>query len=118
MHLMSLLNAPLRTLSVWVRTVRSMSTWSFGSVLTKSTKVRAGTVVDPSSLIFAPIQQVIPSSRLVAERRSWPFSAAKSTFPRTGSVLRGATARETMLRPRAKFSCRQETFIRDKSLER
>jgi hypothetical protein len=29
----------------------------------------------------------------------------------TGNVLRLATARPTILRPLAKFSCKQETFI-------
>jgi hypothetical protein len=52
---------------------------------------------------------------LVAESRSRPLSVAKRMLPRTGSVLRGATARATTLNPRAKFSCRQETFMMDES---
>jgi len=74
-------------------------------------KVRAGTVVAPSSSTLAPIQQLIPTSRLVAESFSRPASVARSTLPSTGSVERGETARPTMLRPFARFSCRQETFI-------
>jgi hypothetical protein len=73
--------------------------------------VLAGTVVDPSSRIFAPIQQVIPNSRFVAERLRRPSSVAINTFPKTGRVLRGETARETMLKPWARFSCNTDTFI-------
>jgi hypothetical protein len=75
--------------------------WVFagGIVLTRSVKVLDGTVVDPSSSIFAPIQQVIPNSRLVADRRNLPSSVATRILDRTGRVLRGETARDTMLRP-------------------
>jgi hypothetical protein len=68
-------------------------------------------VVEPSCSIFAPIQQVMPSSRLVAESRSRPSSVAISTFESTGRVLRGETARETRLNPRARLSCKTVTFI-------
>ena len=98
-------------LSVWRRT-RSISTLSCGKVLTRSTRVLAGTVVAPSSSILAPIQQVMPSSRLVADSFSRPLSVASRMLPSTGRVLRAATARETTLRPLAKFSCRQDTFMR------
>jgi hypothetical protein len=73
--------------------------------------VRAGTVVEPSSSILAPIQQVMPSSRLVADKRNRPSSVAIRTFAKTGSVLRGDTARETILSPRARFSCSTDTFM-------
>ena len=82
-----------------------------GMVLTRSVKVRAGTVVDPSSSIFAPIQQVMPNSRLVAESLKRPSSVATRMFDRTGRVLRGDTARDTILNPWARFSCRTVIFI-------
>ena len=99
MHLRSVLEVPQRTFKVCVRTFRLISTCLSVRVVTSSVKVRAGTVVEPSSWILAPIQQVMPSSRLVAERRSRPSSVATSTLASTGSVLRGETARETMLKP-------------------
>src|SRR3990172_9611307 len=68
-------------------------------------------IISPGSSILAPIQHVIPNSRLVADRRSRPSSVAISTFPRTGKVLRGATALATLPRARDRFSWRQETFI-------
>src|SRR3990172_2758876 len=111
MQLISVLDAPQRTLSFWVRTFRCISTRSLGKVDTRSVNVRAGTVVEPSSSTFAPIQQLIPTSRLVAESRRRPSSVATRTFASTGSVLRGLTARETMFRPCAKFSCKTETFM-------
>src|SRR3990172_7421431 len=111
MHLMSLVNGPQTTCRLCVRTEKSMSTLSLGNVFTRSTNVRAGTVVAPGSSILAPIQHVIPNSRLVADRRSRPSSVAISTFPRTGKVLRGATALATLPRARDRFSWRQETFI-------
>src|SRR3990172_852096 len=111
MHLMSLVNGPQTTCRLCVRTENSMSTRSLGKVFTRSTNVRAGTVVAPGASILAPIQHVIPSSRLVADRRSRPSSVASSTFPRTGSVLLGATARATLPRARDRFSWRQETFM-------
>jgi hypothetical protein len=52
----------------------------------------------------AGIQQVIPNSKLVADRRKRPSSVATKMFDKTGSVVRGETARETILNPRAKFS--------------
>src|SRR3970040_961582 len=102
MHLTSLLNAPPRTLSDWVRTVRDMSIWPEGKAPTMSAKVLAGTVVEPSSSNFAPIQQVIAISRLVAERRRRELSVAIRMLLRTGRVLREATARLTMLNPLAR----------------
>ena len=101
MPLISVVELPQRTLSVWVRGLRVSATASLGRVLTRSTIVRAGTVMEPSSVIWQGIQQVMPSSRLVALRRRRPSSVASSTLPSTGKVVRGATARETMLRPRA-----------------
>ena len=111
MHLRSVFEAPQRTFKVWVRTLSDISTCLSASVPTSSVKVRAGTVVEPSSWILAPIQQVMPSSRLVAERRKRPSSVATNTLASTGRVLRVDTARETMLRPWARFSCRTDTFI-------
>ena len=111
MHLISVFELPQRTFRLWVRTLSDISTRSLGRVLIRSVKVRAGTVVEPSSSILAPIQQVMPSSRLVADRRRRPSSVATRTFESTGRVLRGETARETMLRLCARFSCRTETFM-------
>ena len=115
MHLMSVVEVPQRRLRVWVVEFRLRFTCSGGRVLTRSAKVRAGTVVEPSSSILAPIQQVMPSSRLVADRRSRPSSLAIRTFESTGSVLRGETARETVLNPRARLSCKTATFIAQSS---
>src|SRR3990170_1246737 len=111
MHLMLLSKAPARTLRVWVRRVSSISTRSAGRVLTRSTNVLAGTVVAPSSATLAPIQQVIPNSRLVADSRKRPSSVATKTLPSTGRVLRGEMARATMLRPLDRFSCRTESYM-------
>jgi len=52
----------------------------------------------------AGIQQVMPNSKLVAESRKRPSSVAIKMFDKTGNVLREETARETVLRPRARFS--------------
>src|SRR3990170_2574306 len=118
MHLMSLRNEPHSMCRVCVRTTRAISTLSLGMVLTRSTSVAAGAVVEPSSSTLAPIQQVIPISRLVAERRRRPPSVASRILLSTGSVLRREAARLTTPRPRARFSCRQETFIAADSSER
>ena len=115
MHLISVLEAPQRTFRVWVAVARLRLTCSCGNVPTRSKKVRAGTVVEPSSSILAPIQQVMPSSRLVAERRKRPSSLATSTLESTGSVLRGETARETMLSPWDRLSCKTVTFMAQSS---
>ena len=82
-----------------------------GVVTTDRGTVRAGTVVEPSCSMRAVIQHVMPSSRLVAESRKRPSSEATRMFDRTGSVDRGDTARETMPRPWARFSCKTVTFI-------
>ena len=77
---------------------------SLGSVPTKSINVFAGSVVDPPSWTFAPIQQVIPISRLVADNLSPDLSVERSTLPNTGRVLLEATARPTILKPLVMFS--------------
>ena len=58
----------------------SMSMRSFPRELTKSASNRAGTVTDPSSSTIAPTQVVMAISRLVADSRSIPWSAASNTF--------------------------------------
>ena len=63
----------------------------------------------------APIQQVMTISRLVAESLRRPLSTASRTLPSTGRVDRGLTARPTVLRPLARFSCRQEIFMTARS---
>jgi hypothetical protein len=65
----------------------------------------------PSSSTFAPIQQVITISKLVADKRKRFSSVANKILPKTGKVERVLTARPTMLNPFAKFSCKQDTFI-------
>ncbi len=93
-----------RRCRVWVRTVNSMSMRSAGRLLTNSLNSLAGMVVDPSSSTLAPIQQLMPISRLVAARRSWPSLASSKMLPKTGNVLRDETARLTIDRPLARFS--------------
>ena len=114
-HLISVFEGPQCTFNVWVDVFRFRLTCSAGRVPTRSEKVRAGTVVEPSSSILAPIQQVMPSSRLVADRRIRPSSLAIRTFESTGRVLRGETARETVLNPRARLSCKMVTFMAQSS---
>ncbi len=97
-------NRPHLRFSVCVRTTSSMSTRSAGSAPTRSTNVRAGTVVAPSSSTFAPIQQVMPISRLVAESFKRPWSVASRMLLSTGNVERVATARPTTDKPLARFS--------------
>ena len=99
-------------LSSWVRTLNSISMRSAGKELTKSMSRRAGTVIAPSSSTWAPIQQLIPISRSVAESLRRPSSVANMTLLSTGSVLRVATARPTVANPLARFSCKQDTFIK------
>ncbi len=111
MPLMSKLDVPLRMLSDWVRVVRDRLTLSPGRVLIRSAKMRAGTVMLPSSSICAPIQQVIPSSRLVAEMRRRPSSVAIRMLLRTGRVLRGDTALDTTPSPWANCACDTVSFI-------
>ena len=67
--------------------------------------------MEPSSSILAPIQVVIPNSRLVADKRKRPSSDAIKTFAKTGNVLRGETARETIPKPWAIFSCNTDIFM-------
>src|SRR5690242_13282734 len=81
-----------------------------GSVLTKSVSRRDGLVVPPSSWMLAGTQQVMPISRLVAERRRRPFSAASRILERIGSVLRVETAWLTVESPRARSCCLQVSF--------
>jgi hypothetical protein len=111
MHFKSVFEVPDTMFKVCVRTLRDISTCWSESVPTNSVNERAGTVVEPSSSILAPIQQVIPNSRLVAERRSRPSSVATSTFDKTGKVLLGDTALDTIFSPWARVSCRTETFM-------
>ncbi len=111
MHLISLLDAPDCTCRLWVCVSSISCTWSPGRALIRSPNVRAGAVVEPSCSMRAGIQQVIPISKLVAESRRRPSSVAINTLASTGNVLRGETARETMLNPRARFSCRTVTFM-------
>jgi len=75
-----------------------------GSELTKSVSRRAGIVMAPSSSTWAPIQQVSAISRFVADSFKRPPSVAMRTCPVIGSVVRVATARPTVLSPRARFS--------------
>ena len=58
-------------------------------------------MTDPSSSTIAPIQVVMAISRLVADSRNIPWSAASSTFWVPGSVARLATARPTTPSPSA-----------------
>ena len=74
-----------------MRVVRDKLTFPPGSVLIRSEKIRAGIVTLPSSSISAPIQHVIPNSKLVADRRNRPSSVAIKILLSTGSVLRGDT---------------------------
>src|SRR5687768_201173 len=111
MHLISFVEVPPRTFSVCVDVSSFNNTWSPGNVPTTSEKVRAGTVVEPSSSMRAAIQHVMPISRFVAERRKRPSSEAINMLASTGSVLRGETALETIPRPRARFSCRTVTLM-------
>src|SRR5690606_15786854 len=102
---------PQRTFKVWVRSFKLNSIRSAGKVPTRSEIVLAGTVIAPSSSIFALIQQEIPNSRLVAERRIRPSSVAINTFASTARVLRGETARETVLKPCANSCCETDAFM-------
>src|SRR5512147_3046721 len=81
-----------------------------GSELTNSVKRRDGLVVAPSSWILAGTQQVMPISRLVAERRRRPFSAESRMLERIGRVLRVETAWLTVESPRARSCCLQVSF--------
>ena len=83
------------------------SIWSSGRETTKSVRRRAGTVTDPSSSTLPPIQVVMAISRLVAVSLMRPSSVVMRTFCVTGSVLRVATARPTVLRALLRFSCKQ-----------
>ena len=87
-----------------------MSDIAAGSAPTRPPNVGAGTVVAPSSSTLAPIQQVMPISRLVAESFNRPWSVASRMLLSTGSVERVATARPTIDRPLARFSRRQLTL--------
>ena len=89
-----------------MRSGTSIETVAGGNCVTKSVISRAGTVVAPSSSIFAPIQVLMEMSRSVAERRSRPPSVAINMFDVMGSVERAATARPTTASPRWRFSCR------------
>ena len=101
--------------TVLVRTLSAMSIGPAGSELTKSVNSLAGTVIAPSSSIFAGTQQFTPISRLVAVSFSRPPSVLTRTFPRIGRVPRVETPRPTIERPRVRFSCRQLTFTRSPS---
>jgi len=111
-------SSPLRFASVvalfrWIVLVRTFSAISIGPggrEFTKSVKSFAGTVIAPSSSIFAGTQQLTPISRFVAVSLSRPLSVLRSTLPRMGSVPLVETPRPTIDRPRARFSCRQLTF--------
>jgi hypothetical protein len=82
-----------------------------GNDATKSVRSLAGTVISPSSVTLPGTQQLIPISRLVAVSLSPAFSVLRSTFARTGRVARLLTARLTVARPRARFSCITEMFM-------
>ncbi len=100
-----------RILSVWVASSSCISIRSGGKELTNSVNRRAGTVIAPVFSTLAPTQQLIPSSKLLADNFNCPLSVANKTFDSTGSVLRLATTRPTILKPLARFSCKQETFM-------
>ncbi len=61
---------------------------------------KAGTVVAPSSSIFAPIHALMEISRSVAASFRRPRSVWRRTLAVIGSVERAATARPTIDRPR------------------
>ena len=90
---------------------RLRETFSFGSELMKSERIRAGTVMAPSSSTFAPIQWTIATSRLVVASFSRPWSVDNNTLLVMGSVVRTATARLTTPKPLLIFSCKQVTFM-------
>ena len=98
-------------LRVCVRSDNSMSICPAGNEFTNSVRSRAGTVILPSSSTRAPIQQLMPISKLVAASRNRPPSDSSRMLARTGSVDLLATARPTVTRPLARFSCRQLIFI-------
>ncbi len=81
-----------------------MSILSLGSEVMNSLSNLAGTVVAPSSSIFAPTQHEIAISRLVAASFKRPSSVEMSTLEVIGRVERTAAARPTTLKPLARFS--------------
>src|SRR5687767_271419 len=83
----------------------------FGRDATRSVRSFAGTVISPSSVTLPGTQQLIPISRLVAVSLSPEFSVLSSTLASTGRVARLLTARLTVPRPRARFSCITEMFM-------
>ena len=103
----------VRSLADSCRSIR----W-FGSDMTRSVSSLAGTVISPSASTLPGTQQLMPISRLVAVSFRPLSSVLSRTFASTGSVARLLTARLTTPRPRARFSCITEMFIRSSSSPR
>jgi len=96
---------PLRRWTLMVRTLSSISMRPACIELTQSVRRRAGRVTAPSSSIWLPSQQLTPTSRLVAASFRRSSSVLNRMLLSTGNVLREETARPTMDRPLARFSC-------------
>jgi len=77
---------------------------SGGSEPANSVMSRAGTVIEPSSSIWAPIHVLMAISRFVADSLSRDWSVEIRTFCVIGKVVRVATALPTMERPGLRFS--------------
>ena len=83
----------------WLRWLTSTWTSASGSSLMMLTSFLAGRVTVPSRNTFAGTTPVMHTSRSVAVKRTWPFSASILTLERMGSVVLEDTTLATCLRP-------------------
>ena len=76
-----------------------------------SLRSRAGIVIDPSLVTFAPMYSVIATSRFVAASSRRLFSVLSKILLRIGRDVLLLATRDTTASALARFSCVTETFM-------